>query len=85
MSRGRRRLALAAVLAAAAVSGAGLSSASTRGATETLPAGWAAGGQATDPQSQVDADTTCGANSVLLFTARGSGDIYGGDAAHNKI
>jgi len=85
VSRGRRRLALAAVLAAAAVSGAGLSSASTRGATETLPAGWAAGGQATDPQSQVDADTTCGANSVLLFTARGSGDIYGGDAAHNKI
>jgi hypothetical protein len=50
-----------------------------------LPAGWAAGGTAANPQSQVDADSTCASNSVLLFSARGSGDVYGGDIARNKV
>lgn len=50
-----------------------------------LPAGWAVGGTATNPQSQVSSDTSCGSNSVLLFSARGSGDKYGGDLQHNKI
>ena len=42
-----------------------------------LPAGWAPGGTATAPQKQVEADTVCGSNSVLVFSARGSGDLYG--------
>jgi hypothetical protein len=50
-----------------------------------LPAGWARGGSASSPGSQVAADTSCVANSVLLFSARGSGDVYGGSLAHNKI
>src|SRR5262245_3619776 len=49
------------------------------------PPGGAAGGVAVDPQSQVDADTSCVDNSVLLFSARGSGDAYGASAARNKI
>lgn len=55
------------------------------GSAKPLPAGWAPGGRASDPQSQVKADTTCGPNSVLLFSARGSGDKYGADFGHNRI
>ena len=69
----------------AAAAGAGATRVAARSALEPLPAGWAPGGKATDPQSQVRADTVCGTNSVLLFSARGSGDVYGGDLAHNKI
>lgn len=52
---------------------------------ETLPPGWAPGGTPSDPASQIKADTSCGTNSVLLFSARGSGDAFGGDLAHDKI
>ena len=47
-----------------------------------LPAGWAAGGDPAHPNTQVDADTAgmaagkCGANSLLLFRVRGSGEKY---------
>jgi Cutinase len=50
-----------------------------------LPAGWAPGGTASNPPSQVKHDTTCGPNSVLLFSARGSGDKYGAGFADNRI
>jgi len=33
----------------------------------------------------VAADTSCGSNSVLLFSARGSGDEYGAPLARNKV
>ncbi len=56
-----------------------------RAVAATLPNGWAPGGSATNPRSQIAADTMCASNSVLLFSARGSGDSYGGDLKHNKI
>ena len=81
--------ALAVVLALAAgaarSTSAGAPATVRAGSLPVLPAGWAAGGAATDPQSQVAADTRCGANSVLLFSARGSGDQYGAPLAKNKI
>lgn len=57
----------------------------SQAATGPLPAGWAPGGSSADPSSQVREDTLCGPNSVLLFSARGSGDLYGGDFAHNRV
>ena len=72
-------LALAGALAFAAASTVAAA------AVSPLPPGWAPGGTATDPASQVAADTACGANSVLLFSARGSGDRYGASFAQNKV
>jgi hypothetical protein len=51
-----------------------------------LPPGWASGSAtASEPSRQVSDDTTCGTNSVLLFSARGSGDSYGAKFEHNRV
>lgn len=56
-------------------------------AASYLPAGWAPGGTPTNPGSQISADkfvtiehSECGANSLLLFRVRGSGQSYGTDS-----
>ena len=50
-----------------------------------LPAGWASGGSPSDPQKQVNADTECASNSVLLFSVRGSGADYGAPDTGNAL
>src|SRR4051794_3756625 len=73
----------AAISATVGGSSGGLGAVSAREAVSVLPARWATGGSAADPKSQVAADTSCAENSVLLFSARGSGDLYGAPFAKN--
>ena len=77
-------LALSAALALAVATDARPSQTSRLFAS--LPPGWAKpNASATSPKDQIAADTSCGSNSVLLFSARGSGDQYGAAFAKNKI
>jgi hypothetical protein len=85
MRRGSAAIALTGVLAATLTVAVLAASAAARPAGSPFPAGWAPGGKATDPASQIAADTSCGSNSVLLFSARGSGDQYGAALGKNKI
>src|SRR5947209_6342139 len=50
-----------------------------------VPPGWPPNDNPGDPASQISNDTVCASNSVLLFSARGSGDVYGGDFKTNKL
>lgn len=82
---GRRFVVPVAVLLLVAACVVGLGRSAGAASAGVLPPGWAGGGSAAGPQTQVVADTSCGANSVLLFSARGSGDQYGALLAKNKI